>query len=183
MRLGWLLWEDDLKEFLYFEEQMTKPNPADFYAEWNETAARGARKSSKSLWVFERATNKKRYSVTTSAGVKIQPYFDVPAPSDPNLSYFRVQSERLDEDTVILWIAAATAEQLRLRLVSIDKHTVSKAIVEASQKDREDNQSFVDNLQAAVPIHISQSAFEFLIAHWEAVNDDHRIQLLLKSID
>ena len=27
MRTGWLLWEDELREFLYFEETMAKPNP------------------------------------------------------------------------------------------------------------------------------------------------------------
>lgn len=28
MRIGWLLWEDNLTEFLYFEERMLPPNPA-----------------------------------------------------------------------------------------------------------------------------------------------------------
>ena len=74
MRVGWLLWEDELKEFLYFEEEMVKPDSDVYYAEWNETAARGARKGSKSLWIYEKNSNKKRYSVTTSAGIKIQPY-------------------------------------------------------------------------------------------------------------
>ncbi|KIT16371.1 hypothetical protein [Jannaschia aquimarina] len=183
MRLGWLLWEDELKEFLYFEEVMGKPDPTQFYAEWNETAARGARKSSKSLWIYEKSTDKKRYSVTTSAGIKIQPYFDVPAPSDPNLVFFRVQSERLDADTVILWVAAATAEQLKQRLGSIDKESVSNAVFEAAEKYHDDDTFTIDDLHSAVPIAISNDAFELLLNHWEAVSDDHRIQLLLKSLD
>lgn len=183
MRFGWLLWEDDLREFIYFEEPMTKPEPSKFYAEWNETAARGARKSSKSLWIFEKDTNKKRYSVTTSAGIKIQPYFDVPAPNDVNLSYFRVQSERFDDDTVVLWVAAVTAEQLELRLGSIEKEVVSNAVFEASEKDRDDDKFKIDDLHSAIPIKVSNAAFELLMTRWEAVNDDHRIQLLLKSLD
>ena len=180
MHFGWLLWEDDLLEFLYFEELMAKPNPDDYYAEWNETAARGARKSSKSLWIYDQETNKKRYSVTTSAGIKIQPYFDVPAPSDLNLAYFRVQSEPLDEDTVILWVAAATAAQLRERLGSIDKDVVSRAVFEAAQKKRDDEAVVVDDLHSAVPIRVSKEAFDLCIRAWKAVNNDHLVQLLIQ---
>lgn len=183
MRLGWLLWEDDLKEFLYFEEEMAKPNPSDFFAEWNETQAKGARKSSKSLWIYEKATNKKRYSVTTSAGIKIQPYFDVPSPSDPNLVFFRVQSERLDRDTIVLWVAAATAEQLKKRLGSIDKEVISDAVFEAAEKDNEDSSFTFDDLHAAVPIMLSNEAYDLLLSNWEAVSDDHRMQLLLKALE
>lgn len=182
MRLGWLLWEDDLKEFLYFEEEMSKPDPSKFYAEWNETQARGARKSSKSLWIFEKDTNKKRYSVTTSAGIKIQPYFDVPAPTDPNLVFFRVQSERLDSDTIMLWVAAATAEQLEKRLGSIEKDVVSDAVMQAAENISGDNDFTPDDLKAAVPIMVSNEAYDLLLQNWEAVSDDHRMQLLLKSM-
>lgn len=87
MRTGWLIWEDNLTEFLYFEERMMAPNPEKFTAEWNVTPAKGARKASKSLWIYDRDTKQKRYSVTTSAGIKIQPYFDVPlSPSPPHSS-------------------------------------------------------------------------------------------------
>jgi len=100
MRVGWLLWEDNLTEFLYFEERMLPPDAELFYAEWNETSARGARKSRRSLWIYEKHTVRKQFSVTTSAGIKIQPYFDVPAPSDTNLYYFRVQSKPVGIDTI-----------------------------------------------------------------------------------
>lgn len=88
MRIGWLLWKDTLDEFLYFEEKMSKPNPTSFYAEWSITPARGSRKSSRSLWIYEKNTGKKRYSVTTTAGAKIQPYFDIPAPNNKYLYHF-----------------------------------------------------------------------------------------------
>ena len=156
-------------------------NQRNFYAEWNETAARGARKASKSLWIYEKATGQKRYSVTTSAGIKIQPYFDVPPPNDSNLAYFRVQSEPLDDDTIILWVAAATAAQLKQRLGSIEKETVSKAVCEATQKFREDDEFSIDDQHPAVPIHVSKDAF-VLLEHWNGVSDDHRIQLLIKSL-
>jgi hypothetical protein len=183
MRLGWLLWEDELREFLYFEELMQKPNPNDYYAEWNETAARGTRKPSKSLWIFDKLTQKKCYSVTTSAGIKIQPYFDVPPPNDPNLAYFRVQSEPLDDDTIILWVAATTATQLKERLGSIDKEVVSKAVFKAAQKERHEGGFSIDDVHAAVPIHVSKDAFNLLTSNWEAVSDDHRLQLLIQSLN
>ena len=183
MRLGWLLWEDELREFLYFEEAMSRPNPWDYHAEWNETGARGARKPSRSLWIYDKKTNMKRFSVTTKAGIKIQPYFDVPAPSDANLVYFCVQSEKLNDDTVVLWVAAATAERLERRLGSIDKESVSQAVFQAARKHRTDDRVAIDDLHAAVPIRMTNEAFELLSTHWEAVNDEHRVQLLLKSLD
>ena len=136
------------------------------------------------LWcsdLNERATNKKRYSVTTSAGIKIQPYFDVPPPGDPNLTYFRVQSEPLDGDTIVLWVAAATATQLQKRLGSIDKDVVSSAVFKAAQKERNDDAVAIDDLHPAVPIMVSKEAFDLLIHRWKAVNDDHRVQLLIQS--
>ncbi len=109
MRLGWLLWESTLTEFLYFEEALCVPVPEQFVAELHETPAKGARKGSKSLWIYDRNTGQKRYSITTSAGAKIQPYFDVPPPSDENLYYFCVQGEPVGTESVRLWISAETA--------------------------------------------------------------------------
>ena len=182
MRQGWLLWESSLREFLYFEEPMVKPELDNFYAEWHETAARGIRKGSKSLWIYEKTTNRKRYSVTTSAGIKIQPYFDVPPPSDPNLTYFCVQSEPLGNDTIILWVASRTAEQLSSRLGSTDKDVVSQAVFEAARRDRTTEASYVDNSNEAVPIAIRKDAFDLLLSRWNGVSDDHRVQLLIDSL-
>jgi len=116
MCIGWLIWEDSLSEFLCFEEPMVKPDVQKYRAEWNVTPARGARKSSKSLWIYDKKTGQKRYSVTTSAGIKIQPYFDVPPPTDPNLYYFRVQSEPVGNDTIHMWVAHSTARALEERI-------------------------------------------------------------------
>ncbi|MCW5921491.1 MAG: hypothetical protein KIS77_04050 [Saprospiraceae bacterium] len=183
MRTGWLLWEDSLSEFLYFEEALQAPLPEHFYAEWNETTAKGARKSSKSLWIFEKDTDKKRFSVTTSAGVKIQPYFDVPPPSDPNLYYFRVQGERIGSDTIQIWVAASTAKLLKQTIGSLDKIAVSEAIVKLASQLTEQSILPSSKNELAIPVQLTADAYEILTKTWEGVSDEHRAQLLLKSLE
>lgn len=182
MRTGWLLWEDKLTEFLYFEERMLAPNPEQYFAEWNDTPAKGVRKASRSLWIYDEATKKKRYSVTTSAGIKIQPYFDVPTPSEPNLYYFRTQSEAISETSVRLWVSAATAQALRAKLGSLDSGTVNTAIFRAIEQASKVTQMSEEEDGLAIPIEISQEAHQLLIATWEAVSDEHHMQLLLKAL-
>lgn len=179
MRTGWLLWESGLREFLYFEESMTKPDPANYCAIWNETPPRGARKGSKSLWIFDRVTRKKLYSVTTSSGIKIQPYFDVPSPLDPNLIHFEVQSEVMNDGTVILWISAKTADRLRELLGSTDEKVVNEAVFKASKMVVRNTGAETVDSDVAVPIRVSQESFDLLDKHWEAVSDEHRIQQLI----
>ena len=182
MRTGWLLWENALTEFLYFEEPMIAPKPTDFYAEWHTTPARGTRKASKSLWVYDKKTNQKRYSVTTSAGIKIQPYFDVPATSNPNLYYFRVQSEPISVDTICLWVTSSTAKALRQRLGSLDRDIVSSAVMEVLPRQSSSTDTSVHVAELAVPIPLSTDAHAKLFGAWEALSDEHRVQLLLKAL-
>ena len=182
MRLGWLLWENSLTEFLYFEERMIAPSPERYYARWNETPPRGNRKGSRSLWVFDKETHEKRYSITTTAGIKIQPYFDVPLVDDPELTYFRVQNEPVDPDTVLLWIASSTADQLKEKLGSIRREVVNEAIENAIEKRYMLTESLDEELTRAVPIAVSRKAFDELVGAWEAVSDEHRIQLLLRGL-
>lgn len=182
MRTGWLIWEDNLTEFLYFEEPMIAPDPARFVAEWNETPARGARKASRSLWIYDRATNQKRYSVTTTAGAKIQPYFDVPPPQDPYLCHFRAQSEPSGADTILLWVASSTARALKDRLGTLDRDAVSAAVIQVIADGvipfSETNPE--EDLAVAVPV--SLEAHTQLLSAWDAVSDEHRAQLLLKAL-
>lgn len=182
MRIGWLIWESNLAEFLYFEQRWFAPNPENFYAVWNETQAKGTRKSSKSLWIYEKGTDKKRFSVTTSAGIKIQPYFDIPAPNDPNLCYFRVQGEPLDDDTVLVWVTASTARALKEVLGSLQKEIVSDAIqrVAASLKEIEQAEEIEDGL--AKPIYIDRRAYTLLTESLAGVNDEHRMQLIVDNL-
>lgn len=182
MRIGWLLWEDSLTEFLYFEQRLEAPDPDDYYAEWNETAPRGARKGSKSLWIFDRTTNQKRFSVTTSAGIKIQPYFDVPSPSDPNLYYFRVQSEPIGADSVQIWVSASTARAIRRILGNLDEAEVSKAVMEAAKVATAAESRLPGEVELAQPIRLTRNAFEVFHSVWDGVSDEHRAQLFLESL-
>ncbi len=182
MRTGWLLWEDSLTEFLYFEQRLEAPKPKDYYAEWNETTPKGARKGSKSLWIFDHATNQKRYSVTTSAGIKIQPYFDVPSPSDPNLYYFRVQSEPIGPDTVQIWVSASTARAIQRILGNLEKDKVSQAVMEAAKVAANVGVKLPDDVELAQPICLTRDAFEVFLSAWVGVSDEHRAQLFLESL-
>lgn len=182
IRIGWLLWERTLTEFLYFEEKLSLVKPDDFYAEWNITPARGIRKSSKSLWVYDKITNKKKYSVTTSAGIKIQPYFDVPAPTNQNLYFFRVQSEPIDADTFCLWVSSKTALSLKNIVGTIEKDPLSKAIDNISLSVKEPSLVYKSPEDLAIPIYLTKHAFEKLISTFEGVSDEHRVQQLIEYL-
>lgn len=183
MRIGWLLWENSLTEFLYFEEKMISPNPKDYYAKWHITPARGVRKASKSLWIYTKDTNRKRYSVTTSAGIKIQPYFDVPAPSDPNLYYFRVQSEPLDDETILLWVSSNTAGALQRKIGSLDRDTMSSVVSQLLSGSHQPMKPVIASQEVAVSIPIYKDVHSKLIELWKPVSDEHLAQLLLKALD
>lgn len=185
MRVGWLLWETKLREFLYWEEAMVAPNAGDYYAQWNERPAMGARKASKSLWIYDKTTRLKRYSVTTSAGIKIQPYFDVPAPDDPHLYRFRVQSEPLGLDSVLLWVTPTTASELARHTNTTDRDAVSELILRLGEPADPGGTSMDDRdyRESAVPVEVSRAAYECLASHWAGVNDDHSVRRFLRAFE
>lgn len=77
IRWGVLLWAQNHKEYLYFEEKIEKPNPSDYYAIWSDGNHRG--KPTRNLHIYEKLTEKKRFSCTVPKnGPKLQPYFDIP---------------------------------------------------------------------------------------------------------
>lgn len=182
MRTGWLIWEKNLVEFLYFEEPMRAPEPDRYFAEWHESVGRGMRKPSRSLWIYDRVTKQKRYSITTGAGIKIQPYFDVPPPSDENLYYFRVQSEPVGQDTVLLWVTTSTARELKERLGSLGRDVVSTAILDAARRGAGTSVAVRDDEESAISIAVSVEAHERLTEVLGGVNDEHRVQLLLRAL-
>ena len=182
MRTGWLIWETDLREFIYFEEQTVPPNPGNYWAEWNVTPAKGSRKPSKSLWIYERETGKKRYSVTTSAGVKIQPYFDIPSPQDPNFYFFRVQGETVENDLVRLWVNGATARELKSLIGSLEIEVVSSAVVTTIQNLVNKELDPEIDSGVAESVLMTKSAYKTLSENLEAVSDEHRMQLLVKAL-
>ena len=182
MRTGWLIWETELREFIYFEEQTVPPDSGNYWAEWNETPAKGSRKPSKSLWIYERETGKKRYSVTTSAGVKIQPYFDIPSPKDPNFYFFRVQGETVEHDLIRLWVNSATARELRSLIGTLDTEAVSSAVITTIQRlVNEELDPEIDS-GVAESVLMTKSAYRTLNENLEAVSDEHRMQLLVKAL-
>jgi hypothetical protein len=181
MRTGWLLWQESLRQFLYFEERMIAPNPDDFTAKWVESGG-GSRKGSKNLWIYERATGKKRYSVTTSAGAKIQPYFDVPPPTDPNLYIFTVIGEIITDGRVRCWVTHSTLVELEKLLGKLDAPTVSAAIQKYLAALPPADAKHIIAEEPAEPLEINADAYSLLVSRLPGINDDHCFQLLIQQL-
>jgi hypothetical protein len=188
MRTGWLLWQETLEEFLYFEVQMIAPNPEDYSAEWHARKGGGSRKESNNIWVYEKSSGKKKFSITTSAGAKIQPYFDVPPPSDPNLYYFRVQGEEIKAGLIRIWITKPTALFFKTILKNdLSTKAVSStilgicdlAVTEAKAAGSESECKLVMPTMEAAELTISREAYDKLVSSFPGVSDEHRIQLLI----
>lgn len=182
MRTGWLLWQESLRQFLYFEEEMLPPNPADYEAEWVESGG-GIRKRSRNLWVYERETGVKRYSITTQAGAKIQPYFDVPPPTDPKLCVFTVIGEFLDTGYVRVWLTEATAREVKRLIGSLDTEVVSKTILDCFELAAQIERTEVSKTEFAEPMIITAEAYQALQTAFPGVNDDHSFRLLAQFLD
>jgi len=182
MRIGWLLWKISLDEFLYFEEEVIAPNPDDYIAEWKETRGGGARKPSKNLWIYEKETGQKKYSITTSAGAKVQPYFDVPPPSDPNLHLFKVQGEELESGLVRVWITASTSRELRRLVGDLTAANLTLAIESVSEDPMHLGTDQGQQNEEAEPLSLATEAYELLIASFPGVSDEHMIQLLVQRL-
>ncbi len=182
MRTGWLLWKDSLDEFLYFEERMKIVNTSDYYAEWNINSPKGSRKGSKNLWIFEKTTGKKKYSITNEAGAKVQPYFDIPPPGSKYLNYFKVQGVMIGEDLIEVWLTKSTAKYLELLFGGLDIDTLSDAILKLSDKHividspPESSKDFINPNDIAIPIRVSQSAYRHLKNHVKYVSDEQMFQ-------
>jgi DNA modification methylase len=177
MRIGWLLWQESLRQFLYFEEEMLVPNPDNYYAVWKASGG-GSRKESQNLWIYETETGKKRYSVTTSAGAKIQPYFDIPSPTDPNIYLFTVIGETLNTGLIRVWLTESTKKDLERLLGSLDPTVVSKAILNVVAELSESPISETDNFEIGYPILLTPEAYAALQEKLPGVNDDHGFRLL-----
>jgi hypothetical protein len=180
MRTGWLLWQDSLRQFLYFEEPMKAPNPDRYTAEWVESGG-GSRKGSRNLWIYEKATGKKRFSVTTSAGAKIQPYFDVPPPTDPNLYIFTVIDEVIMDGTVRCWLTHTTLEDLEHALGTVNSQTITRALRQ-HLADLPPAEAGPIVQEPAEPLDISAEAYSLLTSRLPGVNDDHCFQLLVRLL-
>lgn len=182
MRFGWLLWQRSLREFLYFEEEMTVPNPDKYTASWSEKRSSGARKESRNLWIFEKDTGKKRYSITTVAGAKIQPYFDVPSPQDANLYYFKVQGENYQEGLVRIWLTPTTAKALGQLITKLGVENLSNLIEKIKENP---DFTFVSNpttKELAVPVLLTTNSYQILTSSFDGISDEHLVQLLVDYV-
>lgn len=180
LRTGWLLWQTSLTEFLYFEEETLNPDPTAYFAEWKESGGTGARKPSKNLWIYEKATGRKRYSVTTAAGAKIQPYFDVPPPNDPNLYVFKVQGEEIAFGIIRIWVGASTARELERLIGSLTPERLMEVIASVAGEVEERGGAGSVVREQAIPITLTSESYRVLVASFPgAVSDEHLAQLLL----
>lgn len=180
LRTGWLLWQTSLTEFLYFEEEALNPDPADYFAEWKESGGTGARKPSKNLWIYEKETGRKRYSVTTVAGAKIQPYFDVPPPNDPNLYLFRAQGEEVASGIIRVWVGASTARELEHLIGSLTPERLTEVIASVAGEIEERGGTGSVAREQAIPITVTSESYHVLVASFPgAVSDEHLVQLLV----
>lgn len=177
LRTGWLLWQESLREFLYFEEEMLPPKPNDFFAEWKVNKGGGNRKETKNLWVYEESTGKKRFSITTMAGAKIQPYFDVPPPTDSNLYKFIVQGENVTSDNTRIWLTPSTALILSKLIGSLGQQELELAI-----KHAKTSSSSKEKIEEAVPVIISNQSYLLLQEKFKGVSDEHLFQQLVQQM-
>lgn len=174
LRTGWLLWQESLRQFLYFEERMIAPDPRRYRAVWNERTSSGARLGSKNLWIYEKETGQKRFSVTTQAGIKLQPYFEVPPPDDANLYVFIVQGEDVGGGVVRLWLTPATARDLGDLVGSLDMEQITRAILSADLSSSVAEQAAADD--SVVEVHIHSDAYQRLATAFPTASDEHRIR-------
>jgi hypothetical protein len=182
LRLGWLLWKNDLSEFVYFEERMNAPDPNDYFAEWNERQT-GRRQPSRNVWVLERETRIKRYSITTSAGAKIQPYFDVPERNHPALYLIQVEGEEIDNDVVRLWITGRTRERLGELADLEDQAGLSAFILETVGMIGVEESEGTVPAAPALPLLVSRDAYEALTTSLSGSTSDDRLRQLLAAVD
>lgn len=185
MRTGWLLWQASLRQFLYFEEPMSIPDPNLFEAKWveRESGTEGGRKGSKNLWIFEKATGRKRYSITTSAGAKIQPYFDVPPPTDPNLYVFTVIGDQFIAGKVRVWLTEATVRDLQRLFGTLDTEALSQKIIETASKATVAAATEISAMQdePGGELVIAEEAYKALVNAFPGISDEHSVRLLIES--
>lgn len=183
LRTGWLLWQESLRQFLYFEEELVPPNPDDFFAEWQQRNSAGSRKASTNLWIYEKATNAKRYSVTNEAGAKIQPYFDIPPLSDPNLYVFTVIGEAIQDGYIRVWVTDSTARELRRLLGSLDETKVSATVLSVCDEITDSGGRAAVDLEPAEPIVLAEMAYTALTRALPGVSDEHCFRQLIAFLN
>jgi hypothetical protein len=135
------------------------------------------------LWIYENGTGRKRYSVTTVAGAKIQPYFDVPPPNDQNLYVFRVQGEEISPGIIRIWIGTSTARELEYLVGSLTPERLMEVIASAASSPDASANVASPTREQAVAIKLISDSYRLLVATFPgAVSDEHLAQLLVERL-
>jgi hypothetical protein len=119
------------------------------------------------------------------AGAKIQPYFDIPVPNDPNLYYFCVQGELVENGLIRVWITSTTAIVLQNILGGMDTDRVSAAIIAHALRVRSENERKAEHIieaDRARSILVTPEAFASLTQAFAGVSDEHRMQLFVQHL-
>ena len=162
---------------------MTPPDPRRFEAKWVQRVSKsGSRKPSTNLWIYDRKTGAKRYSVTTEAGAKIQPYFDVPPLTNPNVYIFTVIGEILNTGFVRVWLTDATARELERVIGSLGPESLSKAVMDNAKLMMKQDVAVEIAREVAHPFTITLEAYEALQQAFPGVSDEHCFQRLAEQL-
>ena len=180
LRSGWLLWKRSLDEFLYFEEKLEVPDFSKYTADWYEHNSDGARRRSRNLWIFDQ-NGRKRYSVTTERGVKVQPYFDIPPLGAKNLAIFKIQGEEVENDAVRIWLTASTYENLLSIFNSKSYSTEMSKLLGGLPAISEGD--VLESLEADLrEIKIDKAVYENLCEKIKGVSDEHRMRQFISHV-
>src|SRR5207249_12314574 len=115
--------------------------------------------------------------LTTAAGAKIQPYFDVPPPNDANLYIFKVQGEEIADGIIRIWVGASTARELQHLVGSLTAERLMEVIASVASDPREVDGRAVPAREQAVSITLASESYGLLVATFPgAVSDEHLAQ-------
>lgn len=138
--------------------------------------------ASKNLWIYEKQTERKRYSITTTAGAKIQPYFDVPPQDDPNVYLFTVIGEQFNLGKIRVWLTPATAKELEQAVGSLDAEEISDAILRVVGTMPDDIRDAIAFEETGVSILLRADAYTALIEKFQGVSDEHCFRLFVEHL-
>lgn len=152
----------------------------EFVGTWNERQTSGRRLPSRNLWIYRESTGVKEYSITTTAGAKVQPYFTVPPPNDPNLHHLHIQGETADSGLIRVWLTFETAQGLKSLLGDLSPVKVGKFVRDRSMDTGgETRPARVAFEPLAVEIFMPADCYQLLRSDEHGVSDEHAFRLLL----
>ena len=121
--------------------------------------------------------------MTTEAGAKIQPYFDIPPLTDPNVCVFTVIGEVIKVNSVIrVWITDTTKRELTRLLGTLNPEILSAAVLKVSAAMEKLGPIEEARQENATAFEISFEAYQALQASLPGVSDEHSFQLLAQHL-